>query len=158
MQFERKIKRYTMALVMLVIAAFATIFIKDTVDSLDPEKSLPMINVSVGYNPPYVVRAGYEWRFGAKTVRSPYVPATDAPMIVTECSPGENIVINFSTPYEYINVYQTEGLASEDFTSLYTLKTPAKEGIYVYKVEAFFEKGNISYYFTLQVKEGPIVS
>ncbi|MBQ5326839.1 MAG: hypothetical protein J6K80_06515, partial [Oscillospiraceae bacterium] len=76
MQTKRKIKRYALALVLLVLSAYATVFIKDTVESMNPEKSLPIISVSVGYNPPYVVRAGYTWSFGSKTVRSPYVSAT----------------------------------------------------------------------------------
>lgn len=157
MQFKRKLKRYAIALVMLVAASFATIFIKDTVDSLNPEKSLPIINVSVGYNPPYVVRAGYTWKFGLKTVRSPYVPATDTPLMVTDCSPGENIVINFSAPFEFISLYQTQGLANEDFKPLYNWSTPTEEGIYVYKIEAYFEDGDISYYFAIQIKEDNIM-
>ena len=158
MQFKRKLKRYAIALVMLIAAAFAKIFIKDTVDSMNPETSLPIINVSVGYNPPYVVRAGYTWRFGLKTVRSPYVPATDAALMVTDCSPGENIVINFSAPFEFVSLYQTDGLATEDFKPLYTWTTPVEEGIYVYKIEAYFEDGDISYYFAVQVKEDNLMS
>lgn len=153
MQTKRKIKRYILALVMLVIAAYTTIFIKDTVDALNPEKSLPVINVSVGYNPPYVVRAGYTWQYGLKTVRSPYVSAIDTALMTTDCLPNSNIVINFSAPYEYVTVYQADGLANDEFTKLYNLVTPAEEGIYVYKIEAKFEKGDILYYFAVQVKE-----
>ncbi len=158
MQYKRKIKKYLFALVMLIASAFATVFIKDTVDSLNPEKSLPEISVSVGYNPPYVVRAGYTWRFGFKTVRSPYVPATDAPMTITECHPGEVIVINFSEPEEYVNLYQATGVANEEFTQMYNWTTPMEEGIYVYHVNANFEKGDISYYFTIQVKKANVMS
>jgi len=158
MQFKRKFKKYAIALVLLVAAAFTTIFIKDTVDSMNPEISLPSICVNVGYNPPYVVRAGYTWKFGLKTVRSPYVRSTDPALMVTDCHPGENIVINFSAPFEYINLYQSEGLATEDYTALYTWTTPEKEGIYVYKIEAFFEKGDITHYFALEVKENNVMS
>jgi len=158
MQVKRKIKRYVLALIMLVLAAYATVFIKDTVESMNPEKSLPIISVSVGYNPPYVVRAGYTWSFGSKTVRSPYVSATDTPMMITDCSPGENIVINFSAPFEFISLYQTNGLANEVFKPIYAWNTPTEEGIYVYKIEAYFDKGDISYYFAVQVKENNLMS
>ena len=158
MQLKRKIKRYVLALIMLVLAAYATVFIKDTVESMNPERSLPIITVSVGYNPPYVVRAGYTWSFGSKTVRSPYVPATDTPLMVTDCSPGENIDINFSAPFEFISLYQTTGLANEDFKPIYAWNTPKEEGIYVYKIEAYFGKGDISYYFAVQVKEDNLMS
>lgn len=158
MQTKRKIKRYALALVLLVLSAYATVFIKDTVESMNPEKSLPIISVSVGYNPPYVVRAGYTWSFGSKTVRSPYVSATDTPMMTTDCSPGENIVINFSAPFEFVSLYQTTGLASEEFKPIYNWVTPTEEGVYVYKIEAYFAKGDISYYFAVQVKEGNLMS
>ncbi|MBR5521506.1 MAG: hypothetical protein IKU54_05860 [Oscillospiraceae bacterium] len=158
MQTKRKIKRYVIALVMLVLSAYTAIFIKDTVDSMTPENSLPIMSVTIGYNPPYVVRAGYTWSFGTKTVRSPYVSATDAALMVTDCSPGENIVINFSAPYQFISLYQANGLASEEFKPIYNYTTPAEEGIYVYKIEAYFDKGDISYYFAVQVKHNNLMS
>ena len=158
MQTKRKIKRYVLALVMLVLSAYATIFIKDTVESMNPENYLPEMSVTVGYNPPYVARAGYTWRFGSKTVRSPYVSATDTPLMVTDCSPGENIVINISAPFEFVSLYETVGLANEDFKPIYVWNTPNEEGIYVYKIEAYFEKGDISYYFAVQVKNDNLMS
>ena len=78
-------------------------------------------------------------------------------LMVTDCSPNENIVINFSAPYEYLNVYQTEGLANNDFKQIYSLVTPAEEGVYVYKVEANFEKGDMLYYFAVQVKNANLM-
>lgn len=159
MQFKRKLKRYLFALVMLVISAYMTVFIKNYVDSLNPEKSLPAINVSVGYVQPAVQRAGYTWKFGTglSPVLAPYISAEDVPLLVTDCSPNEVIVINFSMPYELITVYQTEGLANNDFKQMYTLQTPEEEGIYVYKIQADFEKGDILYYFAVQVKKANLM-
>ena len=160
MQFKRKLKRYLFALVMLVLSAYATIFIKNYVDSLNPEKSLPIINVTVGgYTQPAVMRSGYTWKFGtgiAPTL-APYISAEDAPLMVTDCSPGEVIVVNFSTPYELVTLYETQGLANNDFKQLYTWQTPQEEGIYVYKIQAEFDKGDILYYFALQVKQHNIM-
>ncbi len=159
MQFKRKLKRYFIALVMLVLSAYATVFIKNYVDSINPEKSLPIINVSIGYNQPDVRRAGYTWKFGTGLAPklSPYISAEDVPMMVTDCSPNEVIVINFSIPYELVTVYQTQGLANNDFKQLYTLQTPAEEGVYVYKVQADFEKGDILYYFAVEVKNNNLM-
>lgn len=158
MRNKRKLKRYLLAAVMLVLAAYATIFIKDSVDSLNPESSLPIISVSTGYTPPYVVRAGYTWRFGLKTVRAPYLSAADVPLMVTDCYPQENIAINFSAPYDYITVYMAKGLANDDFRQVYNLQTPAEEGVYVYKIVANFEKGDIVYYFAVSVKKAGLSS
>lgn len=159
MQHRRKLKRYFLALLMLVLSAYTTIFIKNYVDSKNPEKNLPLINVSVGYVQPAVQRAGYTWKFGPgiAPILSPYVSAEDVPMLVMDCYPGHEIVINFSTAPELVTVYQTQGLANNDFKQLYTLVTPQEEGIYVYKVEAEFEKGDILYYFAVEVKQDNIM-
>lgn len=158
-QYKRKFKRYIIAVIALVLCTYGTIFIKDAIDSRNPERSLPIIDISTGYRQPYVVRAGYVWKFGHKTVRSPYVSASDAPLTTIEpCNPEENIVINFSAPYEYINVEMAEGLANDDFKKVFNLTTPSKDGIYVYKIDAQFEKGNIRYYFAIEVKSNNTIS
>ena len=159
MQFKRKLKRYFIALILLVLSAYATIFIKNYVDAQTPEKSLPLMNVSVGYVQPAVQRAGYTWKFGPGIAPSlsPYVSAEDVPLLVMDCYPGHEIVINFSMQPELVTVYQTEGLANNNFKQLYSLVTPMEEGIYVYKIAADFEKGDILYYFAVQVKNDNIM-
>ena len=155
MQFKRKFKRYFFSVVMLILSAYATIFIKNYVDSMNPEKTLPTVTVTVGYNQPAVVRAGYTWKYGTGIAPklSPYISAEDVPLMVTDCYPGEVIVVNFSAPYELITLYETQGLANNDFRQLYTWQTPAEEGVYVYKIQADFDKGDILYYFAIEVKE-----
>ena len=105
MQFKRKLKKYIISLLCMILAAYGAIFIKDSIDAKNPEKSLPIISVSTGYTPPYVVRAGYAWNFGFKTIRSPYLSAGDVPMMITDCRPEETIVITFSAPYEFVDLY-----------------------------------------------------
>ncbi len=150
---KKKVKRYLLAVVLLVAAAYGALFIKDSVDSRNPELNLPVINVSVGFNPPYVVRAGYTWKFGFKTIYSPFVSSYDVPLMVTDVYPNENIVITFSALEELCELYQADGLGSEDFKKIYTWVTPEKEGIYVYRIYAQFEKGEIQYFFAIQVKQ-----
>ncbi|MEG1862287.1 MAG: hypothetical protein RR198_01640 [Oscillospiraceae bacterium] len=151
---NRKIKRYILAFVLLCVSAVITVFIKDTVDSLNPEQSLPIASFSVGYTVPYVVRAGYTWSFGTKTVRSPYVPASDAPLVSYDCDPQTPINVNFSAPYESVAIYQSVGALSDEFVPMgENPQTPAEEGMYIYKVEAKFNRGDIMYYFLLQVKK-----
>ncbi len=152
MVFRRKLKRYLIAAVMLVLAAYAAVFIKDSVDSKNPEINLPVISVSTGFNPPYVVRAGYTWKFGFKTIYSPFVSPMDVPLMITDVPPKENIVITFTALEELCELFVAEGLGNEDFQKVYTWETPEKEGIYVYRIHAQFENGEIQYYFALQVK------
>lgn len=159
MQYKRKLKRYFVALLMLVLSAYATVFIKNYVESKSPEKALPTLNVSVGYVQPAVQRAGYTWKFGTgiAPILSPYVSAEDVPLLVMDCYPGHEIVMNFSRAPELVTVYQTKGLANNDFKQLYSLVTPMEEGVYVYKIEADFDKGDVLYYFAVEVKQDNIM-
>lgn len=161
MQFKRKLKKYIISLLCMILAAYGAIFIKDSIDAKNPEKSLPIISVSTGYTPPYVVRAGYAWNFGFKTIRSPYLSAGDVPMMITDCRPGETIVITFSAPYEFVDLYmapQREALSENKFDVQYTWTTPAEEGVYIYKIDAHFTNGEMIYYFAVQVKTANLIA
>ena len=140
---NRALRRYAVAFVLLILAGYISVFIKDTIDSRNPDVALPVISVTTGYSPiPNVPRAGYEWQYRTKSVMAPYVSSMD-----------------FSMPYKGLTLYESKGvlingrvLATEDFTEKkYSNNTPNKEGIYVYKVVAQFEQGTIMHYFALDV-------
>ena len=158
--YSRKIRRYVIACIMIILSGFVTVGIKDSIDARNPEVSLPIINVTTGYTSiPESPRAGYEWTFGKKTVRAPYVSSIDVPLIAYEALPNVPILIGFTTPHTQLTLYETEGtmydgrvVAAGDFVERrFSMNTPAKEGIYVYKVEAQFERGTIVHYFALDV-------
>ena len=159
--YKTKLRRYLLAAVMLVISGFVAIAIKDNIDARNPEVSLPIINVTTGYTSiPNVPRAGYEWSFGTKTVRSPYVSSIDVPMSVYEAMPNMPILIGFTIPHTQLTLYESPGMmydgrvvASDDtfVERRYSTNTPSQEGIYVYKVVAQFERGTIVHYFALDI-------
>lgn len=153
MQSKLKLRRAVIATILLIITAYITVNIKNTIDSKDPEKSLPIISVSVGYNPPYVVRAGYTWKFGNKTVMSPYVDVSDAALMVTDAYPETNIVILLTAPEKAVRLYESPVQAEPEFRQISEWVTPKDEGKYYYRVEADFEDGNILYYFEIEVKK-----
>ena len=148
---------------MLVISGFITVAIKDSIDAKNPEVSLPIINVTTGYTSipnQYVPRAGYEWSFGQKTVRAPYVSSIDVPIVAYEALPNTPILIGFTIPHTKLTLYECPGIKYEDqviaaddafVERRYNMDTPSKEGIYVYKVVAQFERGTIVHYFALNV-------
>lgn len=156
--YLRKVRRYIIAAVMLIVAAYISLYIKDAVDAKNPEASLPIISVTTGYTVlPNVPRAGYEWRFGSKTVMSPFVSNLDVPLIAYDVAPDMPILVNFSAPAENIVIYQGVGMAATEFEEMrYNIKTPMQEGIYVYKVVADFKNGTIVHYFSLNVKNPTI--
>ncbi|MBQ6930009.1 MAG: hypothetical protein IJN27_06890 [Oscillospiraceae bacterium] len=165
--YKTKIRRYIIAAVMLVLSGFVTVAIKDNIDARNPEVSLPIINVTTGYaSIPNVPRAGYEWSFGSKTVRSPYVSSIDVPLVAYEAMPDMPILIGFTTPHTQLTLYESPGtlyddrvIAADDtfVERRYSMNTPAKEGIYVYKVVAQFERGTIVHYFALDVNSSHAV-
>ena len=164
--YKTKLRRYIIAVVMLVISAYISVAIKDSIDAKNPEVSLPIINVTVGYTYiPNSPRAGYEWSFGSKTVRSPYVSSIDVPLGAYEALPGSPILIGFTSPHTQITLYESKGImyegrvmASEDFKEKrYNTDTPQEEGIYVYKVVAQFDRGTIVHYFALNVTSGHMI-
>jgi len=157
---NRAIRRYAIAFVLLILAGYSSGFIKDTIDSNNPEVSLPIINVTTGYSPiPSVPRAVYEWNYRTKSMMSPYVSSIDIPLIAYDALIDVPILIGFSVPHNQLTLYESEGVlingrvvASGEFQEKrYSSNTPNKEGIYVYKVVAQFDQGTIMHYFALDV-------
>ncbi|MBQ5324973.1 MAG: hypothetical protein J6J58_05945, partial [Oscillospiraceae bacterium] len=102
---KRKIRRYILAVIMLILSGYISVFIKDSIDAKNPEVSLPVISVTTGYNViTNVPRAGYEWSYTTKTVKSPFVSSIDVPLIVYEVLPDMPILIEFSTQAENITL------------------------------------------------------
>ncbi|MBE6894950.1 MAG: hypothetical protein E7483_05065 [Ruminococcaceae bacterium] len=160
--YSRKIRRYIIACIMLVLSGFVSVAIKDNIDARNPEVSLPIINVTTGYTvipTVNVPRAGYEWSFGSKTVRSPYVSSIDVPIVAYEAMPNAPILIGFTMPHTQLTLYESKGvmydgkvMSSEEFKEKrYSMNTPKEDGIYVYKAVAQFDRGNIVHYFALNI-------
>lgn len=158
--YKRKFRRYFIAVIMLVIAGYISVFIKDSIDAKNPEASLPVISVTTGYTVlPNVPRAGYEWNYTTKTVKSPFVSSIDVPLIAYEVMPDMPILIQFSTQEKNITLYESKISSPEEFTEKrYNMSTPTEEGEYIYKVVAQFEQGTIVHYFALNVKQPTVIA
>ena len=157
---NRAIRRYAVAFVLLILAGYMSVVIKDTIDSRNPDVSLPIISVTTGYSPiPEVPRAGYEWEYRTKSIQSPYVTSIDIPLIAYDALIDVPILVEFSVPNYNLTLYESKGMlingrviATEDFKEKkYSYNTPNQEGIYVYKVVAQFDRGTIMHYFALDV-------
>lgn len=161
---NRTIRRYILAFVLIVLAGYISVVIKDSIDSNNPELSLPVINVTAGYSPipdvaKNVPRAGYEWHYRTKSVMSPYVSSMDTPLIAYDALIDVPILIGFSVPHNQLTLYESEGVlingravpSGEFVEKKYSNNTPNNEGIYVYKVVAQFDQGTVVHYFALDV-------
>ena len=70
------------AALLIGAAAVASLLIKETLDSTDPENTMPLIEASVGYTKLNVIRADFEWNYITRTVRGPALSdeAGDVPL------------------------------------------------------------------------------
>lgn len=153
---KRMIPRMFLVSILIIFSAIASLLLKETVDSISvPEKSLPIINGSIGYTTPNIVLAGYEWNFLTRIVRLPTTSPPDLRMIITDVTPNTPIVINFSKPPISLKVSRSEGMYNMDFVpeDPNALFTPEIPNIYTYCIEAGFDRGSIIYYFLVQTQE-----
>lgn len=158
---KQVIQKIIAGVVLIAIAAVVTMFIKESLDTQDPESSLPIIQVQYNGMPMTdVYRAGYEWSFFTTVERrTPELLLEDIPLVAVDVLPQAPLQITFSKEPSELKVMRATGRYSTDFMEITdmengTLKTPAAPGIYVYRVSAHWTtRGYIQYYFALQVKE-----
>lgn len=159
---KRNIQRYALAVVMLILAGYVSVFIKDSIDAKNPEISLPVVSVTTGYTvipEQGVPRAGYEWSYTTKSVKSPFVSSLDVPLTSYEVLPDMPILIEFSSQAQNITLYESKITSPEEFTEKrYGMTTPLEEGEYIYKIVAQFDQGTIVHYFALNVKQNHIIA
>lgn len=161
----RFVTRLAAGVFLIALSALASFLIKETLDSRDPDSSLPILTVSCGYSntltsggsattETYLKRAGYEWNFLTKIVKSATLPPTEFPLYPVTVMANTPIVINFSIPYETLKVSRSSGQYDPNFVPLAgELYTPSEPGDYCYCIEAGFDRGSIIYYFTLRISE-----
>lgn len=157
-QFIRKV---LLGAVLIVLAAFVTMFIKESLDTRDPESSLPLMVVEYNGIPiPDVYRAGYEWSFFTTVERrTPQLSEADIPLMPVDVMPSAPMRITFSKEPSTLKITRATGRYSMDFLELTDIQdgsfsTPTVPGIYVYKIYGEWgSRGYIQYYFSLQVKE-----
>lgn len=155
----RALRKIVIGIVLLFIAASISVFIKESLDTLDPESSLPILTVQQnGQTITDVYRAGYVWSFFTTVERrAPEVTEADIPLVPVPVPPQAVMTLQFSTEPSSLRVFRADNLltsgyyeiADEDVSSFHAPNAP---GIYVYKILAQWgNRGNIQYYFAIQV-------
>ena len=145
--------------VCIAVAAFISVLIKESLDTLDPEASLPTLVVTQNDQViTDVYRAGYEWRYFATVERrAPQVTEADLPLVPVDVAPQACIALNFSSDPSSLHVYRTESQASPNYLELVNedpsvFYAPTTPGVYVYKVIAEWGwRGEIQYYFSVRI-------
>ena len=158
----RTLLRILSALALIAAAAVASLLLKETLDSTDPENNMPLIEASVGYTKLNVVRADFEWNYITRTVRGPALSDEqgDIPLAPLDVTPNTRLVIVMSDPnYISMKISRADGLADVNYIELYgdEILTPSVPGVYKYKIEVGYKKGSLLYYTAVRVAEGPTI-
>lgn len=159
------LRKLLIGVVLLLVAAAITLFIKESLDTQNPESALPLLTIE--YNgteiPPnqegFLYRAGYEWSFFTTVERrAPQLAENDLPLIPLDVSPQAELKLLFSKAPSGLKVMRATGTGSTEFLELTdaedgAFNTPASPGVYVYKILAEWRsRGYIQYYFSLYVR------
>lgn len=157
------VKKVACALLLLVLAALASLFIKEALDTQDPEAALPLIEVRCdGVLVPDTYRAAYQWNFFVTTEKreAQMIAVADMPLVPMDVQPSQAVNVAFSKTPQNLRVWRGEGRDTTSFTELSgispesatTFYTPSTPGVYVYKVYGEWARGNVLYYFAVEVK------
>ena len=158
---RQMLAKLAMALVLIILSGCFSFLVKERIDSTDPDHSLPLIDVSVGYTKLVVPRANFEWSYITRTVYGPALSpeSGDLQLTVLDVDPGAPVIITMSDPgYIRMKVSRADGLGS-DYLELSgdTILTPTTPGVYIYKIEVGYKKGSLLYYTAVRVAENNIM-
>ncbi len=155
-------QKLLIGIVLIAAAAGVTAFIKETLDTHDPESALPLISVQYGdehlEEDKEVRRAGWEWNFFLTQEKTPLLLIEDVPLQTVEVLPNAEMTIRFSKTPTELHVMRSTADEPSEYLELSdagdgTFSTPSTQGRYFYKVRAEWKgRGFIQYYFSLDVK------
>lgn len=156
-QPKRVMARVVLALVLILLSAVGSVLVKERIDSTDPDNSLPLIDVSVGYTKLVVPRANFEWNYITRTVYGPALSpeSNDLQLTVLDVMPGAPMVITMSDPaYLGLKVSRADGIGQDYYEIAGSeILTPTLPGVYIYKIEVGYKKGSLLYYTAIRVPE-----
>ena len=155
------LKKVLAGILLIALSAGITVLIKEALDTLDPESSLPLFEVSIGGNKiNEVYRAGYEWSFFTTMERqAPRLSESDIPLVPVETLPQAPIQLSFSKQPSEVRIFRSESGPDSTYMELVnadpmSFSAPVRGGMYVYKVQAQWNnRGEIQYYFAVHVRD-----
>lgn len=147
----RKIFTVLLAAVLIAAAGFAALYIKDKIDSRNPEYALPLVTVNAEGTDVPVTTAGFEWRFlfnGSIRREAPDIFETSFPP--AELLGGEELEIEYSVKPLSVKVQRTDSY-SYSFFETDSLTVPSGRGGYIYRLDIEYPRGSEICYFYIIV-------
>lgn len=156
-------RKLLLGIVLVSLAAGVTMFIKETLDTRDPESALPIITVQYGDEvfiaDKQVRRAGWEWNFFLTKEKTPMLSIEDAPPTPVTVLPASPMHISFTKKPSQLRVLRATSEKPSEYLELSdagdgAFSSPTMPGLYYYKVRAEWQgRGFIQYYFALEVRD-----
>ena len=139
------------------------LLIKETLDSTDPENTMPLIEALCGlYQNSMLFGQILNGTISPERCGGPALSdeAGDVPLAPLDVTPNTQLVIVMSDPnYLSMKVSRADGLSDTNYIELYgdEILTPTVPGIYKYKIEVSYKKGSLLYYTAVRVPGSPTV-
>lgn len=156
-------RKLLLGIVLISLAAGITVFIKEALDTRDPESALPIITIQYGDEiftaDKQVRRAGWEWNFFLTKAKTPLLSIEDAPPSPVTVLPASPMRISFTKKPTQLHVLRATSEKPSDYIELSdagdgAFSSPTMPGLYYYKVQAEWQgRGYIQYYFALEVRD-----
>ncbi len=150
MKYKSLLKTF-LTILLLSAAVLTALFIKDKIDSRNPEYALPIVTVTADGAEVPVLTAGFEWKYlfnGTIKKDSPDVyemSVTPAAMIG-----GEIIDIEYSVKPVCVSMRRTDSY-SYNFFETDNLYVPMEHGGYLYELNIEYHRGSEICYFYIIV-------
>ncbi len=157
------IRKLILGAVLIAISAGITLFIKESLDTQDPEAALPIITIIYNeeeFPSNNIYRAGYTWSFitTVEKWQAPSLLPEDLPIVPETVLSDMPVSVSFSQTPDNLQIWRATGRYSTDFLEISMQTqgeffTPTSSGEYLYRIIADWgSRGEIQYYFSMRVE------
>ena len=150
MKYQSVIK--TILTVLLILTAgFFSLFIKDKIDSRNPEYALPIVSVSADGTSVPIETTDFEWRlFFNGTIKKEKANIYDISVDPAILLGGEVLQIDYSLEPVSVTIKRTDSY-NYNFYEIDNLDVPTERGGYLYELDINYKRGSETCYFYIVV-------
>lgn len=147
----RVLLKTLLTVLMIAAAGFAALFIKDKIDSGNPEYALPIVTVNADGADVPVFTAGFDWRFlFSGSIKKDPPDVYEMPVSPAAMIGGEILSIDYSVKPDSVVMKRTDSY-SYSFFETDNLNVPTERGGYLYELDIQYPRGTEICYFYIIV-------
>lgn len=155
------VKRILLGIVLIALAVFVSLYLKDFIDRQSPDYAIPQLTVTADGQKLNLYLSNYYWKFPFGSEAEKIEPEIDngAVSVLDEgivqaniLHGGEELKYEFSQQESLRYIDRSESYSTVSFKLADNERyAPNEPGAYYYKVSAEFERGRVEYYFRIDV-------